>query len=168
MAIPTKLGVEFTPAEVDAMKAAAQVIIDTIVAKADINLSNEERKSLSKVSNERMPFVLKSIGEYAVDYPALNGIGYPLADAAKDMDTFGQMFEVITKVTEATERVVELQMVAGHFAFKFMTDQYDNAERYRDRNVAGAQVVYDGLKGAFEGQGPQNDSTANTGGDDTP
>ena len=71
MAIPTKLGVEFTPAEVDAMKAAAQVIIDTIVAKADINLSNEERKSLSKVSNERMPFVLKSIGEYAVDYPAL-------------------------------------------------------------------------------------------------
>ena len=168
MPIPTKLGVDFTAAEVDAMKAAAQVIIDTIVAKADINLSNDERKNLSTVGDERVPYVLKSIGEYAVDYPTLNGIGYPLADAAKDMDAYAQMFEVITKVTEATERVVELQMVAGHFAYEFMRDQYANAERYRDRNVAGAQVVYDGLKGAFEGQGPQNDSTANTGGDDTP
>lgn len=35
MPIPTKLGVDFTDAELDAMKAAAQVIIDTIVAKAE-------------------------------------------------------------------------------------------------------------------------------------
>ncbi len=153
MPVPTKLGVDFTDAEVDAMKAAAQVIIDTIVSKVDLNLSNEERKSLSTVSNERTPFVLKSISEYAVDYPTLNGIGYPLADASKDMDTFGQMFEVLTKITEATERAEELQMVAGHFAYEFMRDQYANAERYRDKNVAGAQVVYDGLKDCFEGQG---------------
>lgn len=167
MPIPLQLGIDFTTAEVDAMKAGAQVIIDTIVSKINLNLSNEERQSLSTVSNERIPYVLKSISEYAVDYPALNGIGYPLTDAAKDMETFGQMFEVLTKLTEATERAEELQMVAGHFSYEFMRDQYANAERYRSKNVAGAQVVYDGLKGAFEGQGPKNPTSTPSGDSDT-
>lgn len=135
------------------MKAGAQVIIDTIVSKIDLNLSKEEREELSKVGDKRLPYVQKSVKEYAVDYPTLNGIGYTLANADKDLDTYGRMFEVLTKLTEATERAQELQMVAGHYSYKFMRDQYDNAERYKDDNVAGAQVVYDGLKDCFEGQG---------------
>lgn len=161
MPIPTKLGVDFTDVELDAMKNAAQVIIDTIVAKVDLNLSNEERQGLSTLSDERMPYVFKSLAEYANDYPTLNGIGYAQADASKDMDTYGKMFQVITKLKEATERAEELQMVAGHYAYEFMRDQYANAERYRTKNVAGAQVVYDGLKACFEvsstNDGPVND-----------
>lgn len=145
------------------MKAGAQVIIDTIVSKIDFNLSNEERKSLSALGDERLPYVLKSVTEYAVDYPTLNGIGYALTDAANDLDTYGDMFQVITKLTEATERTVELQMVVGHYAYEFMRDQYDNAERYRTKNVTGAQVVYDGLKACFEvsttNSAPVNDGT---------
>ncbi|MBI1287944.1 MAG: hypothetical protein GC178_10225 [Flavobacteriales bacterium] len=158
MPIPLQLGVEFTAAEVDAMKAAAQTIIDTIEGKVSFNMSNEERASLSTVSDERAPYVLKSVAEYGVDYPNLNGLAYQHDLAAKDLATYGFMFEVLTKLSEATEKVEELQMVAGHFTYKFMRDQYDNAEKYRADNVAGAQVVYDGLKGAFEGQGPQNPS----------
>ncbi|MBI1289595.1 MAG: hypothetical protein GC178_18695 [Flavobacteriales bacterium] len=163
MPVPVVLGVEFTQAEVDAMKAGAQVIIDTIVSKINLNLSNEERQGLSTVSNQRLPYVLRSVKEYAVDYPNLNGIGYSLADADKDLDTFGQMFEVLTKLTEATERTEELQMVAGHFAYEFTRDQYANAERYRTKNVAGAQVVYDGLKECFEVSGTTNDAPVNDG-----
>jgi len=158
MSVPTQLGVDFTTAEVDAMKAAAQTIIDTINGKASFNMSNDEREELSKVGDERTPYVLKSVGEYGVDYPHLNGLAYPFANAQLDMDTYGSMFEVLTKLSEAMEKAEEMQMVAGHFAYKFMRDQYDNAKKYKDENVAGAQVVYDGLKGAFEGQGPQNPS----------
>ncbi len=74
------------------------------------------------------------------------------------METYRQMFELLTAMAEAKEVATEMQMVAGHFCYKFMNDQYYNAKRYRGDNVGGAQVVYDGLKGCFEGQGPQGDS----------
>lgn len=161
MPIPLQLGVSFTAAEIGALKTAAQTITSTIIAKINFNMSNEERESLSKVGDERVPYVFKSINDYAVNYPNLNGQAYPAAMAVMDIQTFAQLIEVLTLIEEATERCTELQMVAGHFCFQFMNDQYDNAKKYRDKNVAGAQVVYDGLKGCFEGQGPQNPTPAN-------
>jgi len=155
MAIPTEMGVSFTQAEVDSMKASLQSVIDLIRAKKAVNLTNDERQSLSSISDERAPYVLKSISEYGVSYPKLNSMAYDLSKATADLDTFGSLFEVLTTLSEAVEVTEEMQMAAGHFAYKFMRDQYMNAERYRGDNVEGAQVVYDGLKGAFEGQGPQ-------------
>lgn len=162
MAIPTQLGVEFTPTEVTDMKAAAQLITDTIRSKIDFNMSNEERDDLSSVKEGRLPYVLKSVSEYGVTYPHLNGLAYPHAMADKDMKVYGIMFEVLTLMEEATERAVELRQLAGHFGYKFMRGQYRNAEAYRAENVPGAQVVYDGLKACFEGQGPQGDGDAPT------
>jgi hypothetical protein len=163
MPTPLELGIQFTPAELDAMKAAAQLITSTIVSKIDFNLSNEERGELSKVGDNRKPFVDKSVKDYGVTYPNLNGQAYSHALATLDLDTYEGMSEVVTVIKEAHERTEELQMLAGHFAFEFMRDQYDNAKKYRTKNVAGAQVVYDGLKDCFEGQGPQNESTARDG-----
>lgn len=159
MAVPVQLGVVFTPVEIATMKTAAQSITSMVRSKIMFNMSNEERESLSKVGDERAPFVLKSIGDYGVTYPNLNGQAYAHPMAAIDMSTFGDMHEVLTVLAEATEVVTELQMVAGHFCFKFMRDQYDNAAKYRSENVAGAQVVYDGLKDCFEGQGQQQNPT---------
>jgi hypothetical protein len=161
MPIPLQLGVTFTPAEKASMMSAAQTITNIIISKANFNMSNEERESLSKVGDERLPYVLKSVSNYAITYPNLNGQAYPVALAISDIQTYGDLFEVLTAVKEATERCEELQMVAGHFCFQFMNDQYDNAKKYRDKNVTGAQVVYDGLKGCFEGQGPQNPTPGN-------
>jgi hypothetical protein len=161
MAIPLQLGVTFTPAEIATMKTAAQSISALIRSKISFNMSTKEREDLSKVGDERLPYALKSVKEYGIDYPNLNGQAYAHALATIDMDTYGAIFQVMTALEEATEVSTELQMVAGHFCYKFMRDQYGNAEKYRGENVNGAQVVYDGLKGCFEGQGPQNPTPAN-------
>lgn len=155
MPIPLKLGVSFTPEEITAISEAAQLIIDTINNKMVLNLSTEERKSLSKISDNRFTYVARSISEYAVDFPQLNGIGYALADANNDLKTFANLGGVLTLIAEAQERVTEMQMVAGHFMFGFATDQYANAERYKNKNVTGADTVYNAMKDMFEGQGPQ-------------
>ncbi|MCF8257559.1 MAG: hypothetical protein K9J06_08405 [Flavobacteriales bacterium] len=155
MAFPLQLGVQFTPAELATMKAAAQTITSTIISKMDFNMGNEEREELSKVGDERAPFVIKSVADYGVTYPNLNGQAYTHLMASMDLGTYAQMFEVLTVLKEAVERTEEMQMVAGHFCFEFMRDQYDNAKKYRSKNVAGAQVVYDGLKDCFE-QSTQN------------
>jgi len=163
MAIPTELGVSFTPAELDSMKAAANTITALIRSKKILNLSNEERgNELSTVSDERLPFVHKSINDYAVAFPNLNGLSYPLVWAAADFNTFDGLEQLMTAMAEAQEVVTEMHMVAGHFSFKFMTDQYYNAKRYRGDNVPGAQIVYDGLKGCFEGQGATNPTPSTT------
>jgi hypothetical protein len=101
--------------------------------------------------------VLKSISNYGVAFPNLNGLAYKHPLAVNDLSTFANLFEVQTAMIEATEVVEEMRMVAGHFCFKFMKDQYHNAKRYLGDNVDGAQIVYDGLKGCFEGQGAQDD-----------
>lgn len=169
MAIPTELGVNFTPAEIDSLKAAAKTITDLVRSKKTINLSNDERQNkLSTISDERLPYVHRSISNYAVAYPNLNGLAYPLASAAEDFNTFDGLGQVLTAIEEAREVTTEMRMVAGHFCFKFMNDQYYNAKRYLGDNVDGAQLVYDGLKECFEGQGPQaddeeEDSNRNTG-----
>ena len=155
MPVPTTLDVTITVAEFDAMIDAAKLINNTIKAKIDFNLSNDERQSLSKVGPEREFYVGKSVNDYGVAYPHLNGLSVPHALAVKDADVNSQMNELLTWLKQATERVEELEMLSGHFAFTFMSEQYANAKAYKDKNVEGAQVVYDGLKGCFEGQGPQ-------------
>ena len=165
MPVPVKLGVSFTQAEIDAMKAGIQVVVDTINAKIYLNLNTDERESLAKVGNERFPFVARSIGQYADDYPAFNPIAYKEADAKLDLKTYVDIDGVMSKLKEATEVSTELQMVAGHFAFEFMSEQYAAAKRNKKLNVQGAQVIYDGLKECFEGQGNFGDETP---ADDTP
>jgi hypothetical protein len=153
MALPNKMGISFTPAEFTAIKAAAQSVISLIEAKIILNISNEDRQSLSKVGPEREPFVNDSISDFGVNIPAFNPVGWPLADATNDATFYGQMKELRTILSQATERAEEAQMVAGHFAFQFMLGQYAVAKDNVGGNVPGAQTIVDGLKGAFEGMG---------------
>lgn len=157
MAIPVQYGIAFTPAEETTIITAFQSVLVILQAKANFNMTNEERGELSKVGDERLPYVLKSISDYAVQFPNLNGLAHPIALANIDLSTYGFTGTMTTTMTQLAELTEEIRMVAGHFAYAFMLDQYYNAERYRGDNVAGAQVVYDGLKGCFEGMGPQPD-----------
>lgn len=153
MALPLQLGNPFTPAEEATIDAAMQSIITIMQSKTGFNLSNPERNKLSKVGTDREPYVVRSISDYGPQYPNLNGQAYPLPLATDDLSTYAYAGKMLTGIAQMKELTEELRMVAGHFAYLFMRDQYQNAERYRSHNVAGAQVVYDGLKGCFEGQG---------------
>src|SRR5690349_10171193 len=113
MGVPNKLGISFTPAELTAIKAGAQAVIDGISNKIVLNINDEERQSLSKVGDGREPFVLKSISDYGVNIPAFNPVGWPLADATNDGSVFANMNEVLTLLKEAVEVAEELKMVAG-------------------------------------------------------
>lgn len=155
MPIPLKVAVAFTPIEMDAMRDAAKLINNTIKSKIEFNMSTEEREDLNKMKDVRLPYALRGITEFGVNYPHLNGPAYTQADAKLDLDVFGEMMGLESLIEQAMERVVELRMAAGHFAWEFTGDQYANAQRNKDKNVEGAQVVYDAQKGAFEGQGPQ-------------
>jgi hypothetical protein len=97
MPIPPQFGIPFTPAEQATIQAAFLAVSTILRSKVNFNMTEDERKELSKLGMERTPYV-------------------------------------------------------------FMRDQYVSAKRYRGNNVAGAQVVYDGLKGCFESQGRQNPS----------
>jgi hypothetical protein len=135
------------------IKDAINSVITGIQSKVIVNITESERKSLSKVGPGREPYVNKSITDYGANIPAFNPIAWPLADAEKDGATYSQMNEVLTLLNEANDVVQELQMVAGHFAYQFMLGQYNLAQDNLETNISGAQTIVDGLKGAFEGQG---------------
>lgn len=150
MATPNKLGISFTPAEITTIKTGIDAAMTVITSKGIFNLSPSERQALSKVGPEREPYVNKSVTDYGINIPAFNPIAWPIADAVNDANTYGQMGEVLTAVSQLKEMAEELQMLAGHFAFQFMLGQYNLAQDNLDTNVAGAQTIVDGEKGAFE------------------
>ncbi len=159
MATPAQYGIPITPAEETAILAAIQTIRAILLTKVNFNMTNEEKQAFSTMQENRLPYVLKSISDYAVQYPHLNGLAVPVASANIDLSTYGTTGVITTGLKQLSELTQEIQIVAGHFAYKFMLQQYNNAEENLGENVEGAQVVYDGLKGCFEGQGPQNPAT---------
>ncbi len=158
MPIPPQFGIPFTPAEQATIQAAFLAVSTILRSKVNFNMTEDERKELSKLGMERTPYVHKSINDYAVQFPNLNGLAYPLPLATIDLANHNYTASMLTSLASITETTTEIQMVSGHFAYEFMRDQYGSAKRYRGNNVAGAQVVYDGLKGCFESQGRQNPS----------
>jgi hypothetical protein len=159
MAIPMQFGIPFTPAEVATIQTSLQSIITIFESKMNFNMSNEERKLISSVGNKREPYIMRSINNYAVQFPNLSGQAYPHSLAAIDLNNYELTNMLASPLARIEELRTEMHMVSGHFAYEFMRDQYDNAKRYRSNNVAGAQVVYDGLKDCFEGQGQKQNPT---------
>ena len=154
-----QFGIPFTPAEVATIQTSLQSVITILESKMNFNMSNEERKLISSVGNKREPYIMRSINTYAVQFPNLNGQAYPHSLAAIDLNNYELTNRLASPLARIEELRTEMHMVSGHFAYEFMRDQYDNAKRYRSNNVAGAQVVYDGLKDCFEGQGQKQNPT---------
>jgi hypothetical protein len=149
MALPNKLGISFTTAEMNAMMAGIKAVTDGIRIKMVLNIDKDTRRKLSKVNDGREPYVLKSVKDFAVNFPVFNPIAYPLSDAEKNLDTRNKMTELRYALENALEIVKEMEMVAGHEAFAFMRQQYKAAQHNLSTNITGAQTVVDGLKGAF-------------------
>jgi len=137
-----------TPAEV--------ANIETLVSGLEIslpisaNLTEDERRSLVTVANERYALLVRVIEDLAPANPKLQPAFSSLPDARTDYELANQLRPFIPRLKGLVERFEELQQVALHESWQYVLDFYNAAGQARQRNVPGSEAVYDEMSPFFD------------------
>lgn len=111
-----------------------------------LNLSDEERGDTPSVDEQRESYVIDAIVNLGNQYPNLLGPEITLA-RAQNLWQFRQTSkELIARAYAYIDLVEDAMINAESICLKFTEDMRGNAQRYKDRNVPGADVVWDRLK----------------------
>jgi hypothetical protein len=149
MPIPTS-PLNLTAAQITALNTALDTIVTTLTAAGAANLTKEEIASLQAIGDTRQPFVDRTMQQHVVNYPTLLPNFVPLTEAQKHYTNANALKAMLLKISKINEMADECRMVADHYAFEYMRDVYQNAQRGKSRNVLGSDVVYEDLKPLFE------------------
>jgi hypothetical protein len=106
-------------------------------------LSKDDRQRAGSIDNVRFPFASRAVTEFGISYPGLNGATVTLPRATTNFTLFNQMSHYELRLLALLDQVIDLKINAGALVMDFTDDQYANAKRYRNKNVPGADTVYD-------------------------
>lgn len=147
MPIPV-LNQTLTAAELAAIETALAALETSL--PVDINLTEEERRSLSTVGNERAALLTKVIEDLAPANPKLQPQFSSLGDAKTDYELANQLRPFIPRLKGVVERFEEMRQVALHEGWQYVLDFYNSAGQARQRNVPGSEAVYEEMFPFFD------------------
>lgn len=150
MALNEDLNFKFAAAEVTSIDTKLDEILAIINAASTPMLNLSSKKGIRNVSKIREPYANNAINQYAVDFPGLNSISVPIAQANNCWALLKQSEHFLAKVNNIRDRFDDLRVNGGYVAMKFTDDQYGNAEHNLGRNVAGVDVVYEGQNPLYD------------------
>jgi len=156
MPMPSEMGLEFTPVEVQDMLNHFNGILAIMNAKKVVQLTAKERQGAQSVSEIRFPYTENAIHNLAPTFPNLQPSFLSLADAEKDFSASSDLRSLANVRNEVNDRMIDFAMASEHFAFEYMRQFYHNAQRAQGVNTPGADTVVEALAPLFEGQGERN------------
>ena len=154
----SNINITLTPKQVAAIQAAIDALKNPANMPVQFNLTKGERGSVPNISNERYPYVQRTVQIHAPNNPVLTnavaglGVG-TLGEATNDLTFYDQMKSFILQILQVAEIYKDTQQVAGGEAFNWMSEFYKYAKQAALNQVPGADAVVDDLKTLFEGQG---------------
>jgi len=154
----SNINITLTPAQILAIQKAISELKNPSNMPVQFNLTKAERTSIPNISNERYPYVQRSVQIHGPTNPVLaNGVAGlgvgTLAEATNDLTFYDQMKSFILQLLQVVEIYQDTQQVAGGEAFNWMEELYDYSKSAAKNQVPGADAVVDDLKTLFEGQG---------------
>jgi hypothetical protein len=117
-----------------------------------VNLTPDERRTLSRLGDSRLAFVTK-VMDYAQNNANLIPSYSSLTEANKDFALEARLRIVEELVNSLRELVDDTRLAVGHEVYDFSLAFYANAQEAAKRNVPGTDAIVNDLKQAFEGQG---------------
>lgn len=152
MAIIENLNINYTPAQKTAIDTAldtAQAELETVIGQP-LNLSDTERGDTPSVDEHREPYVRVAVETLALQYPNLLGPEITLAQADKLWKFRNASMDIKAKVDAFSDLLGDAIINAENLCLKFTEDLRTNGQRFKERNVPGADVVWDALEGLHE------------------
>src|SRR5688572_28204073 len=107
MAMPDKMGYEFTPVEIQDIKDHFTGILTIINAKKIVQLTKAERQAAQSASETRLPYIDNAINNMAVSFPNLVPSFLSLPDATKDMVTSLEFRDIANLRNEVNDRMID-------------------------------------------------------------
>lgn len=116
-----------------------------------IKLSVDQRKSLPKLDDARIPFADKGIS-YGEKQPMIVPPFTDLGEYKKDLDFFKATRRVGAEILSLAEMVTDSRTAAGSDAYQAALSIYNSAKGAAKQGVPGTQTIVDEMGKLFEGQ----------------
>jgi len=152
MPLIESLNINYTPAQKTAIETAldtARTELETVIGQP-LNLSDQERGDTPSVDVQRESFVREAIETLAIQYPTLLGPEITASQADKLWKFRNSSIDLLTRADAFRDLLTDAIINAENLCLKFTEDLRTNAQRFKDRNVPGADVVWDALEGLHE------------------
>jgi hypothetical protein len=152
MPIIDNLNINYTPAQKTAIDTAldtAKTELETVIGQP-LNLSDDERSTTPSVDEHREPYVRVAIETLAAQHPTLLGPEISKAQADALWKFRNASMDIKAKVDAFSDLLGDAIINAENLCLKFTEDLRTNAQRFKERNVPGADVVWDELEGLHE------------------
>jgi hypothetical protein len=149
MPINPNLDINYTPVQktaIDGGMATAKTNLDAAVGPP-LNLSTAERQSTPSVDAQREPFVRDAIESLSIQFPNLISPEITLVRAAALWAFRNSSLDILAQIDALRDKLIDATINAENICLKFTEDMRDKAERYKDRNVEGADTAWQRLKG---------------------
>ncbi|MBK5286697.1 MAG: hypothetical protein JJE25_15000 [Bacteroidia bacterium] len=152
MPLINNLNINYTPLQQTAIETAfgtAQTELETVIGQP-LNLSDDERGDTPSVDVQRESFVRDAIETLGPQYPTLLGPEITQAQADKLWQFRNTSMDLLAQSDAFRDLLTDAIINAENLCLKFTEDLRTNAQRFKDRNVPGADVVWDRLEKLHE------------------
>ena len=114
-----------------------------------INLTEEERQSLPKMGNSKLPFVIKALN-YAEANPTLCPGYVSVPELRKDLQLNTRVLAMLQLLRPYVDSMDDTGLAVGSEAYVTSLAFYNSVGQAAKLNVAGASAIYADLKTHFE------------------
>lgn len=135
----------------DEQKALALIAELKALLPFGIKLSAEERMSMPKLDDGRLPFVEKGLN-FGQQQPMIVPPFTPLEELSKDLKLFSSLRRVALELNSLSEMVNDTRTAAGSDAYQAALTIYNSAKGAAKMGVPGTQTFVDELGKLFIAQ----------------
>ena len=148
--IENRVSLTFTKDELVQIKAAIQTLVGLLAPKL-IALSAEDKKRISKISDDSIPFNEK-VAQYVVSNPEFVPMFRTADEFLTDFSAFTELRGFIRLLEQIFGNMEDTSMLAGSEADEFARAYYGAVGQAAKMGVPNAQPIYDDLSLRYEAQ----------------
>ena len=148
--IENTISLKFTASEITQINDAIETLV-TLVAPKLIALSDDEKKRLSKISDDSIPFNEK-VAQYAVSNPEFIPLFWSADEFLIDFSAFRDLRGFIRLIDQVYTNMQDTSMLAGSESDGFARAYYGAVGQAAKMGVPNAQAIYDDLSIRYEAQ----------------
>ena len=145
-----RISLKFTDAEITQIKAAIESLVGLLAPKL-VALSGEEKKRLSKISDDSIPFNEK-VAQYVVSNPEFLPMFRTADEFLTDFSAFRELRGFIRLLEQIFGNLQDTSMLAGSEADGFARAYYGAVGQAAKLGIPNAQPIYDDLSERYEAQ----------------
>ena len=143
-----RISLKFTDAEISQIRAAIETLVGLLAPKL-IALSDDEKRRLSKISDDSIPFNEK-VAQYVVSNPEFLPMFRTADEFLTDFSAFRELRGFTRLLEQIYGNIQDTSMLAGSEADGFARAYYGAVGQAAKLGIPNAQAIYDDLSERYD------------------